>query len=77
MRGATLRRHLISVSARIARHGHGHLDVHLPEHWRWHDVLGEGAVLARHLVDLEEHPVTESPQNIRGFPHLSAYTSKL
>lgn len=34
-RGATLRRHLIAVPARLARHGHGHLTVHLPEHWRW------------------------------------------
>lgn len=34
-RGATIRRHLIAVPARIARHGHGHLTLHLPEHWRW------------------------------------------
>jgi hypothetical protein len=34
-RGATLRRHLIAVPARLARHGRGHLTVHLPEHWRW------------------------------------------
>ncbi|WP_433499155.1 IS1380 family transposase [Sphaerimonospora sp. CA-214678] len=34
-RGATLRRHLIDVPARIARHGRGHITVHLPEHWRW------------------------------------------
>ncbi|MFG2091939.1 MULTISPECIES: IS1380 family transposase [unclassified Spirillospora] len=38
-RGATLRRHLISVPARLARHGPagpaGHITVHLPEHWRW------------------------------------------
>ncbi|WP_326640057.1 IS1380 family transposase [Streptosporangium sp. NBC_01755] len=34
-RGATLRRHLISVPARIARHGRGHLTVHLPARWRW------------------------------------------
>ncbi|MFI6928089.1 hypothetical protein ACIBIZ_49750 [Nonomuraea spiralis] len=38
-RGATLRRHLISVPARLARHGrsggHGHLDLHLPARWRW------------------------------------------
>ncbi|GAA1024798.1 IS1380 family transposase [Acrocarpospora pleiomorpha] len=36
-RGATLRRHLIAVPARIARHGRGHLTLHLPEHWRWQD----------------------------------------
>ncbi|MFI7644422.1 IS1380 family transposase [Nonomuraea sp. NPDC049400] len=38
-RGATLRRHLISVPARVARHGrsggHGHLVLHLPTGWRW------------------------------------------
>jgi hypothetical protein len=34
-RGATLRRHLIAVPARIARHGRGHVVFHLPEHWPW------------------------------------------
>jgi hypothetical protein len=34
-RGATLRRHLIAVPARIARHGRDHLTLHLPEHWHW------------------------------------------
>jgi Transposase DDE domain group 1 len=38
-RGATLRRHLISVPARIARHGRaggqGHLTLHLPARWHW------------------------------------------
>ncbi|WP_405086470.1 hypothetical protein [Microbispora sp. NBC_01389] len=34
-RGATLRRHLICVPARIARHGRGHITLHLPRHWRW------------------------------------------
>jgi Transposase DDE domain group 1 len=32
-RGATIRRHLISVAARIARHGRGHITVHLPDGW--------------------------------------------
>jgi hypothetical protein len=32
-RGATLRSQLISVAARIARHGRGHLTLHLPEGW--------------------------------------------
>jgi hypothetical protein len=32
-RGATIRGHLIAVAARIARHGRGHLTVHLPEGW--------------------------------------------
>jgi hypothetical protein len=34
-RGATLRRHLINVPARLARHGRGHITVHLPAHWPW------------------------------------------
>jgi len=32
-RGATLRRDLIGVAARVARHGRGHITVHLPEGW--------------------------------------------
>jgi hypothetical protein len=32
-RGATIRGQLISVAARIARHGRGHITVHLPEGW--------------------------------------------
>jgi hypothetical protein len=32
-RGATLRRDLIDVAARTARHGRGHITVHLPESW--------------------------------------------
>jgi hypothetical protein len=32
-RGATVRRHLVSVAARIARHGRGHITLHLPESW--------------------------------------------
>jgi hypothetical protein len=32
-RGATIRRDLIDVAARIARHGRGHITVHLPEGW--------------------------------------------
>jgi hypothetical protein len=32
-RGATLRRDLIDVAARTARHGRGHLTMHLPEGW--------------------------------------------
>jgi hypothetical protein len=32
-RGATLRRDLIDVAARTARHGHGHLTIHLPHGW--------------------------------------------
>jgi hypothetical protein len=32
-RGATIRRQLISVAARIARHGRGRITLHLPECW--------------------------------------------
>src|SRR5258708_33060923 len=32
-RGATIRAGLISVAARIARHGRGHLTMHLPGGW--------------------------------------------
>jgi hypothetical protein len=32
-RAATIRRDLIAVAARIARHGRGHLTLHLPEGW--------------------------------------------
>jgi hypothetical protein len=32
-RAATVRRHLIAVPARTARHGRGHLTLHLPEGW--------------------------------------------
>jgi hypothetical protein len=39
-RAATIRRDLIAVAARIARHGRGHLTVHLPEGWhREHEWL--------------------------------------
>ncbi len=32
-RGATLRAHLVHVPARLARHGRGHLTLHLPDGW--------------------------------------------
>jgi hypothetical protein len=32
-RGATIRASLISVAARISRHGRGHITIHLPEGW--------------------------------------------
>jgi hypothetical protein len=39
-RAATIRRDLIAVAARTARHGHGHLTLHLPEGWhREHEWL--------------------------------------
>jgi Transposase DDE domain group 1 len=37
-RGATLRRHLIDVPARLALHGRGHITMHLPAHWPWAEV---------------------------------------
>ena len=38
--GATIRRDLIAVAARTARHGRGHLTLHLPEGWhREHEWL--------------------------------------
>jgi hypothetical protein len=43
-RAATIRRDLIAVAARIARHGHSHLTLHLPEGWHrgreWLSLLG-------------------------------------
>jgi hypothetical protein len=39
-RGSTVRRDLIAVAARTARHGHGHLTLHLPGDWhREHEWL--------------------------------------
>ena len=35
-RSATIRRDLINVAARTARHGRGHLTLHLPEGWHHH-----------------------------------------
>ena len=32
-RGATIRAGLITIAARIARHGRGHITLHLPEGW--------------------------------------------
>jgi len=43
-RAATIRRDLITVAARIARHGRGHITLHLPEGWHreqeWLELLG-------------------------------------
>ena len=36
-RSATLRRHLITVPARIAHRGRDRIVLHLPEHWPWYD----------------------------------------
>jgi hypothetical protein len=35
-RAATIRRHLINVAGRIARHARG-ITIHLPQHWPWHE----------------------------------------
>jgi hypothetical protein len=50
-RAATIRRDLIAVAARAARHGRGHLTLHLPEGWHrehewlnlWHAACGPPA----------------------------------
>jgi hypothetical protein len=34
-RAATLRRHLITIPARLARAGRDHITLHLPRHWPW------------------------------------------
>ncbi|MGH3410871.1 MAG: IS1380 family transposase [Streptosporangiaceae bacterium] len=34
-RGTTIRARLINVAARIARHGRGHITLHLPQDWPW------------------------------------------
>ena len=43
-RAATIRRDLIAVAGRTARHGRGHLILHLPEAWhreqQWLNLLG-------------------------------------
>jgi hypothetical protein len=36
-RSATLRRHLITVPARIAHRGRDQIVLHLPKHWPWYD----------------------------------------
>ena len=45
-RAATIRRDLIAIAARIARHGRGHLTLHLPEGWHrehgWLNLLHAG-----------------------------------
>jgi hypothetical protein len=53
-RGVTLRRDLINAAGRTARHGRGHLTIHLPEGWhraqQWaslfHAATGPPAALA-------------------------------
>jgi hypothetical protein len=53
-RAATIRRDLIAVAARTARHGRGHLVLHLPEYWHreqewlnlWHAACGPPPIAA-------------------------------
>ena len=53
-RAATIRRDLIAVAARTARHGRGHLTLHLPEAWHrehewlnlWEEACGPPATAA-------------------------------
>jgi hypothetical protein len=53
-RAATIRRDLIAVAARTARHGRGHLTLHLPEYWHreqqwlnlWHAACGPPPITA-------------------------------
>jgi hypothetical protein len=51
-RGLTLRRHLILIPARVARHGpagrHGHIDLHLPERWPWADAFDNAFTTTHH-----------------------------
>ena len=53
-RGATLRRDLVAVPARAARHGRGRITLHLPQGWHrarewlslWHHACGPPAAAA-------------------------------
>ncbi|MEX5633355.1 IS1380 family transposase, partial [Parafrankia sp. FMc2] len=38
-RGATLRTHLVNIPARLARHGRGHITLHLPTSWHAENAL--------------------------------------
>jgi hypothetical protein len=46
-RGATLRRELITIPARLAHRGRDQLILHLPQHWPWRDGF-EGVFDATH-----------------------------
>ncbi len=65
-RGATLRRDLIDVAARIARHGRGHITVHLPEGLaprdRMDEPLRSRLRAARRRGLTSPDPVTASPR---------------
>ena len=60
-RAATIRRDLIAVAARTARHGRGHLTLHLPEGWHreheWLNLLARGLRAARRSGLTSPEPV--------------------
>lgn len=60
-RGATIRRELIAVAARPARHGRGHITWHLPRHWPCRDAWN-GVFDATHRRGL--HAVHRAPPAI-------------
>ena len=65
-RGATIRRHLISVAARIARHGRGHITVHLPEGWHHEHELDDPL---RGRLRPARRPGLTSPDPVTAPPH--------
>ena len=54
-RSGTLRRHLITVPARIAHRGRDQIILHLPEHWPWSDAW-DGLFEATHRADHRAPP---------------------
>ena len=71
-RAATIRRDLIAVAARTARHGRGHLTLHLPEGWHreheWLNLLGRGLRPARRSGLTSPEPV-RTPHGRHGHPN--------
>jgi Transposase DDE domain group 1 len=54
-RGATVRRELINVPARLAHRGRDQLILHLPQHWPWQDAF-DGVFDATHRADHRAPP---------------------
>ena len=54
-RGATVRRELINIPARLAHRGRDRVILHLPQHWPWHDAF-EGVFDATHRADHRAPP---------------------
>ena len=68
-RAATIRRDLIAVAARTARHGHGHLTLHLPEGWhREHEWLNLLAALRAARRSGLTSPKRSAPARPHGHP---------